>query len=190
MLIARVVRDHELEAGRRVEDLARLVERQDAPVVGQRMDDDDRVLPRFDDLVEVADRAVPRGQRERAVEPHRVAASNEIAAGEVARRQIVVARDRHERPAQTPRHVLDEARLAAAGRPLQHHRQPAGVARLEDGDFVARRQIERRLAARVAQAVVPLAAERVADPAVRRPSVRSLMPVSAPPAPPARCAVR
>ena len=162
VLIARVVRDDELEAWRRIQDLARLVERQDPSVVGQRMDDHDRVLPGFDDLIEVADGPVPRCQRERAVEPDGVAPSNEIPSRQIARRQIVVAGDGHERPAQPPRHVLDEPCLAAAGRPLQHHRQPAGVARFEDGYLSAGRQVERRLGSRVAEAIVPLRAERIA----------------------------
>ena len=54
---------------------------------------------RFDDLVEIADRAEPRRQRERAVEPDGLAAANQIAAGEVAGREIVVAGDGDERPA-------------------------------------------------------------------------------------------
>ena len=93
----------------------------------------------------------PRRQRERAVEPHRVAAANQVASREIAGRQIVVAGDGDERPPETPGHVLDEPGLAAAGRPLEHQRQAARVAGLEDGDFVAGRQVERRLGARVAQ---------------------------------------
>ena len=120
------------------------------------MDDDHRILSRFDDLVEVADGPEPGGERERAVEPHRVVAVNEIAAGEIARRQIVVTGDCHERPAEPPGHVFDEARLAAAGRSLQHHGQAAGVTRLEDGDFAAHRQVERRTRPRVAETCVTL----------------------------------
>jgi hypothetical protein len=45
---------------------------------------DDGVLPRLHQLVEVADRAEARGHGERAVEPHRLAAAHEPAAGEVA----------------------------------------------------------------------------------------------------------
>ena len=56
-LVAGVVGDHEQEVGVRLDDLAALVDRQDAAVVGERVDEDDRVLARLDDLVEVADRA-------------------------------------------------------------------------------------------------------------------------------------
>ena len=51
VLVARVVADDELEARRGLDQLARLVDRQQPAVVGERMDDDDRVLPRLDDLV-------------------------------------------------------------------------------------------------------------------------------------------
>jgi len=36
------------------------------------------------------------------------------------------------------RHVLDEARLAATGRPLEHDRKPALVGRAEQLDFIPR----------------------------------------------------
>ena len=39
-----------------LDQLVALVERQHAAGIGQRMDHDRRVLPRLDDLVEVADR--------------------------------------------------------------------------------------------------------------------------------------
>ena len=43
-------------------------------MVGQRMQHDRRILPRFHDLVEVADRAVAHGARQRPVDPYGVAA--------------------------------------------------------------------------------------------------------------------
>ena len=58
VLVAGVVGDDELEARRGLDELAGLVDRQHPPVVGQRMDHDDRVLPRLDDLVEIADGAL------------------------------------------------------------------------------------------------------------------------------------
>src|SRR5690606_7468097 len=51
------------------------------------------------------------------------------------------AGDGDQRPAELPRHVLDEARLAAAGRPLEHDGETAGVALLEDHDLVAGGQV-------------------------------------------------
>ena len=43
----------------------------------------------------------------------------------------------HQRPLQAPGHVLDEARLAAAGGAFQHHRQAALRGSLEHGELVA-----------------------------------------------------
>ena len=53
-----------------------------------------------------------------------------------------MAGDGEERQPEPRRHVLDEARLAAAGRPLQQQRQPVGVRRLEDRALVADRPVE------------------------------------------------
>ena len=46
-----------------------------------------------------------------------------------------------ERLAQPPGHVLDEARLPAAGGPFQHHRHAHGVGRLVQRDLVAGRAV-------------------------------------------------
>jgi hypothetical protein len=54
-----------------------------------------------------------------------------------------VAGDGDERPPQPPRHVLDEARLAAARRPLEHDGQARGLRRLEQLHLAPHRQIER-----------------------------------------------
>ena len=62
-----------------------------------------------------------------------------------------------EGPSEPPGHVLDEPRLPAAGRALEHDRQPSHVALLEDGDFVSRREIERGVRTRIAKAVVTAA---------------------------------
>ncbi len=56
--LAGIVRDRQLEIGVGGDDLVVLFQRQDASGVRQRMDDDGGVLPRLDDLVEIADRAV------------------------------------------------------------------------------------------------------------------------------------
>ena len=65
---------------------------------------------------------------ERAVLPHGLAAADQPAPDEVARGEVVVAGDRDQRPPEPPRHVLDEARLAASGRALEHDGEPARVA--------------------------------------------------------------
>ena len=129
----------------RVQQRARLVKRQNPSIVGQRMNDDDRVGSRLDDFVEVANRAEPRGQGERPVEPQRVAAPNQIPAGEVARRKVVMARNRDQRPSEAPGHMLDEPRLPAAGRALQHHRQATRMAGFEHRDFIANGKVVGRV---------------------------------------------
>ena len=142
-LVAGVVRDHQLESRRGVQQLAGLVDRQHAPVVAQGVQDDHRVLARLDHLVEVAQRALAHGTGQRPVLPGRAVVADQEAADEVAGAQVVVAGDGHQRPSQPPGHVLDEARLADAGRPLEHHRQPVRMAALEDGDLVAVGEVER-----------------------------------------------
>ena len=90
---------------------------------------------------------MPRRARQRAVLPHRLAAANQVAAGEVAGREIVVAGDRDERPAEPPGHVLDEAGLAAAGRALEHDRAgPRAWQASKTATSSPDRQVERLLA--------------------------------------------
>jgi hypothetical protein len=77
--------------------------------------------------------------------PDRLLAFEQEAADEVGRREVFVAGDRDERAAEAPRHVLDEARLAAAGRPLEHDGQARGVRRLEQLHLAPHREVERLL---------------------------------------------
>ena len=107
------------------------------------MDNDDGVLARLDHFVEVADRAAAHRRRERAVVPDRLLAFEQEATDEVCGGEVFVAGDRYERTIQTPRHVLDEARLAAARRPFQHDGQTRSVRRLEQLDLAPDRQVER-----------------------------------------------
>ena len=116
------------------------------------MNDDDGVGSRLDDFVEVANRAKPRRQRERTIEPHGFAAPNQVASGQIAGREIVMARDRDQRPAETPGHVLDEPRLPAAGRALQHDREAARMAGFEHRDFIADGQVVRGIGRGIPQA--------------------------------------
>ena len=109
-------------------------------------------------------------QRERAVLPHRLAAPNQVAAGEVARGEIVVAGDGDERPAEAPGHVLDEAGLAAAGRALEHDRQGRRAWHVsKTATSSPTRQVERlRSARRVADRRRSRGARRSARPSARR----------------------
>ncbi len=72
-----------------------------------------------------------------AVQPDGFAAADQIPPGEVAGRKVVVACDGDERPPEPPRHVLDESRLAAAGRAFEHHRKATRMAGFENGYLVA-----------------------------------------------------
>src|SRR5690606_38332985 len=66
-------------------------------------------------------------------------APDEVGAGEV-----LVARDRDERALELERHVLEEPRLAAAGRALEHDREAPARGGLEYRDLVALRLVVRR----------------------------------------------
>ena len=68
-----------------------------------------------------------------------------MAPDQVGRGQVVVTGDRVQRPTEPRRHVLHETRLAAAGRPLDQHRQAIAPGVLEQGDLVALRAIERQV---------------------------------------------
>src|SRR3972149_308258 len=68
-LIARVIRDHEKEPVLRLDDLAELLHRQNAPMVRKRMDENGRILSRLDYLVEGADGAGFHRPGERPVNP-------------------------------------------------------------------------------------------------------------------------
>ncbi|EWS65141.1 hypothetical protein Y695_01613 [Hydrogenophaga sp. T4] len=140
VLVAGVVGDDELEVRVGTHLLALLVQRQGAAVVGQRVDHDGGVLARFDDFIEVADGAHPRSHGERAVEPARATGFEQVAAHQVGRGHVFVASDGDERALQLPRHVFDEARLAAAGGAFEHDRQARGV-----GGFVQRNLVALRL---------------------------------------------
>jgi hypothetical protein len=136
-LVAGVVGNHQHEVRRRFEVFAALFHRQGAARIGQRMDHHRGVLARLDDLVEVADGAGAHGGGERPVHPDGLVADDQVAPDQIGGGQVVVAGHRDQRPPQAPGHVLDEARLAAAGGALQHHRQTALRGRREDLRFVA-----------------------------------------------------
>ena len=83
---------------------------------------------------------------QRAVLPAGAASVEQEAADQVGGRHVLVAGHRDQRLAQLPGHVFDEARLAAAGRPLQHDRQARGVGRFVQFDFLVLRLVEGFLA--------------------------------------------
>lgn len=144
-LVAGVVRDDQLESGGCDHRLAGLVDRQDPAVVGERMQHHDGVGTCLDELVQIADCAFAHGARERSVLPEGSVMPHEEASHQVAGAEVVVAGNRDQRTTQPPRHVLDETRLAAACRSLEHHGVTVRVAVLEDLDLVTERHVIRRL---------------------------------------------
>ncbi len=146
VLVARVVADHQHETGRRQQLLAGALDRQHAAVVGQRVQHHGGVLARLDHLVEVADGALAHRARQRAIGPDRALLADQVATHQVGRAQIVVAAHGDERALQARRHVLHEARLAAAGGPLDQHRQ--ALARKRARTARPRPPARRRTAAR------------------------------------------
>jgi hypothetical protein len=74
----------------------------------------------------------------------RVEAADEVRAG-----QVFVARNRDERPLQLERHEFEKARLPAAGRAFQHHRQALPVGGFEHRNLVALRLVVRRHVSRL-----------------------------------------
>ena len=121
----------------RSDDFVGAVQVQRAAVVGQRVQDRQRVVARLDDLVEVADRAGLDGSGEGSVGPHHVAAGDHEAADEIGTGEVVVAADGHHGSLQQHAHVLDESGLAASRRPGEHHRDALLEGLLEQLHFVA-----------------------------------------------------
>jgi hypothetical protein len=109
------------------------------------MDHHHGVLARLDDLVEVADRADAHGARKRAIDPDGFATAHQITPDQIGRRQVVMAGNGDQRTLEPPRHVFHKARLAAAGRPLEQHRQLIRIGRIENLNLVAGRFVIRFL---------------------------------------------
>jgi hypothetical protein len=141
LVAARVVRSHEQEVGMGLDDLVSLVQRQHAPRVGQRVHHHRGVGARLDQFVEIADGTVARRHGQWSVLPARAVGIEQPAPGEVGGAGVVVARHRDQRALQAPRHVLDETRLAAAGRAFQQHRQALRIGGLEQRALVGGRVV-------------------------------------------------
>ena len=135
-LVSGVVGHDEAEARRGVERDAEAIDRQLAPMVGERVEHDGRVLTGFDDLVEVADGAVAHGAGERAVDPRGLARLQQEPADEVGGREVVMARHCDERTLEVVGHRLDEARLPAPRRTLEEDGQTPLVRGAKDALLV------------------------------------------------------
>ena len=160
-LVARVVGDAQQKAVVRLDDGAAFFDGQEAAVVGEGVDENRGVLAGLDHLVEVEDGAGFDGARHGAVDPAGAGGVQQVTPDEVAGGQVFVASNGDEGqlrstgglwilvardvqlPAQLPRHVLHEARLAAAGRPLQQHRDALVVRPGEQFDLVGDRPVIR-----------------------------------------------
>src|SRR3954471_19300680 len=104
-----------------MEQLTGLVEREQATLVGERVQDGERVRARFDHLVEIADCPLAYGDGQWAIDPDRLVPAEQKTPREVARGQVIVARDGDERAFETPGHVFHKTCLSAPGRPLEEH---------------------------------------------------------------------
>ena len=90
-LVARVVGDAQQKAVVRLDDGAAFFHRQEAAVVGERMNQNRGVLAGFDHLVEVEDGAGLDGARHGAVDPAGAGGVQQVAPDEVAGGQVFVA---------------------------------------------------------------------------------------------------
>ena len=124
--------------------LAGPLQRQDAAIVGERMQHHGDILACLHHLVEIADAALPHRPRQRTIGPHGVATSQQESAGQICCSEIVVAGDGMQRQSQPRRHMGDKARLAAAGRPLEQDRQAMTPGVLEQRAFIAARNVGRK----------------------------------------------
>ena len=143
VLVAGVVGDDEHEAVGRGDSLAGALQRQDAAVVGQRVEHDGDVLAGLDHLVEIADAAIADRTGQRAILPHGFAALDQPAAGQIGGGEIVMAGDGGQRCCEARGHMGDETGLAAARRALDQQRKPVAVGGLEHLTFVADGAVER-----------------------------------------------
>ena len=62
-------------------------------MIGQRVNDHDRVFACFDNFVEITDRAVADGGRQRPVVPDRLLAFEQKTTDQIGRRKIFMTRD-------------------------------------------------------------------------------------------------
>src|SRR5271169_4435400 len=108
-----------------------LFKRQDATLVGKRMDHNGGVLAGFDNFVEIANRSVADRKRQWSVVPDSAFRREKKAAGKVGGSHVLMGGDGNERPLEPPSHKFHETGLTAAGRALEHDRQPARIGGFE-----------------------------------------------------------
>ncbi|MNO83201.1 hypothetical protein D3C76_744960 [compost metagenome] len=123
VLVAGVVGHHQHERGRCLQAFTGALQMEFAAIVGQRVDHHSGVLARLDHFVEIADTALPHGAGKWSVLPPGAIGTDQVASDQIGGAQVVMAGHGMQRQLQTMRHVLHEAGLAAAGRPLEQYRQ-------------------------------------------------------------------
>ena len=125
----------------RVQQLVAGSQWQDAARVGEWVQHDGGVGPRLYDFIEITQGSVAYRLRQRSVMPARPLCIKQPAPDKIAGREVVVAGHRDERFAQSPRHVLHKARLAAAGRAFEQQRKAQCIGGFEGHHFVSLRCI-------------------------------------------------
>jgi hypothetical protein len=149
MLITGIVRNHDLETWSGLNQFASFIDRENTPIVRQRVDNDHRILPGFNHFIEIADCASANGTRERTVLPYGSVVAYQKAAYEIRRGQIIVAGYDDEGTLQAPGHVLDKTRFSTARRPFQHDGEVAPMALRKNAYLIAEREVIRLFGLRV-----------------------------------------
>src|SRR6266853_3423504 len=90
-LIAGIVGDDQQKSVVRLDYLAALFDRQDAPMVRERMDQNRCVFARLDDLVEVANGAAANRLSQRTIDPDSFIRLNQKTADQIAASEIFMA---------------------------------------------------------------------------------------------------
>ena len=108
------------------------------------MEDDGGVLTGFDDLVQIADGALPDRTSERTVDPDGFSAAQEESANEIGGRQVVVTGHGNQRATEVMCHGLNETRFAAPRRAFQHDRKALLKGSPEHLHLGPDRHVERR----------------------------------------------
>ena len=96
-LITGVVGENQEETVCRFEEFPALFDWEYAPVVGQRVNEDGRVLARLDNFVQVADSTRLDCSRKGTIDPDCGIAFKQVAANQVARGEVFVAGDCYKR---------------------------------------------------------------------------------------------
>ncbi len=140
-LVTGIVGDHQVEFRLGFQQQTAFFLGQDAPVVGERMNDHRGVLAGFHHFVQVADGPVADRQAQRAVLPHGFVALQQVAAHQIRGGKVFVAGDGDQGPGQLPGYMFQKPGFAASGGPFKHDRQFEPVGGFEQPDFIPEGQV-------------------------------------------------